>query len=338
MCRLDIGRAYELSSAVGPQTRKPNLREKAVTNNGRLKAAIDNGEFIVTAEITPKLTADGADLLEQAQSLKGRVHAVNVTDGAGARVTMSSLAAAALLARDGIEPVMQMSCRDRNRIAIPGDLIGAAALGIENILVLTGDDPKVGDEPDAKAVFDFTTLDIIALACRMRDEGLIASGREMLGPSGQEMLSRPAFNIGVVDAPIEPAPGWKPDRLAAKIEAGASFVQAQFCFDPGLVERYFQALGDAGILDSIGMIVGVGPIASARSAHWMNDNLFGVTVPENVIQRIEGADDQADEGQRICVELIETYKKMPGVSGVHIMAPAQSPQRIADIIDEAIAA
>ena len=139
-----------------------------------LKSAIDSGEFIVTAEITPKLTADGAALVEQARPLKDCVHAVNVTDGAGARVTMSSLAAAALLARDGIEPVMQMSCRDRNRIAIPSDLIGAAALGIENILVLTGDDPNVGDEPDAKAVFDFTTLDIIALACRMRDEGLIS--------------------------------------------------------------------------------------------------------------------------------------------------------------------
>ena len=299
-----------------------------MSKDNNLKSAIDSGEFIVTAEITPKLTADGAALVEQARPLKDRVHAVNVTDGAGARVTMSSLAAAALLVRDGIEPVMQMSCRDRNRIAIPGDLIGAAALGIENILVLTGDDPKVGDEPDAKAVFDFTTLDIIALACRMRDEGLIASGREL--------LSRPAFNIGVVDAPIEPAPGWKPDRLAAKIEAGASFVQAQFCFDPSLVEHYFQALGDAGILDSIAMIVGVGPIASARSARWMNDNLFGVTVPEKVIQRIEGADDQAEEGRRICVELIETYKKMPGVSGVHIMAPAQSSQRIADVIDDAI--
>jgi methylenetetrahydrofolate reductase (NADPH) len=329
-CCLDIGNSDELSSAAGSQLRLPGWREETMSKDNNLKSAIDSGEFIVTAEITPKLTADGAALVEQARPLRDRVHAVNVTDGAGARVTMSSLAAAALLARDGIEPVMQMSCRDRNRIAIPGDLIGAAALGIENILVLTGDDPKVGDEPDAKAVFDFTTLDIIALACRMRDEGLIASGREM--------LSRPAFNIGVVDVPIEPAPGWKPDRLAAKIEAGASFVQAQFCFDPGLVERYFQALGDAGILDSIAMIVGVGPIASARSARWMNDNLFGVTVPEKVIQRIEGADDQAEEGRRICVELIETYKKMPGVSGVHIMAPAQGPQRIADIIDEALAA
>ncbi len=299
-------------------------------NNGKLKAAIENGDFVVTAEITPKLTADSDAILEQARPLKGRVHAVNVTDGAGARVTMSSLAASALLARDGIEPVMQMSCRDRNRIALASDLIGAAALGIENVLILTGDDPKVGDEPDAKGVFDLKSEDIISLASRMRDMGVIASGREL--------LSRASFFVGAVDLPIDPSPDWKPDRLAVKIKAGAQFVQTQFCFDPSLAKRYFQTLGEHGILDGAAFIVGVGPIASARSARWMNDNLVGVSVPESVIQRIEGADDQAEEGRRLCSELIEIYKEMPGVSGVHIMAPAQSPQRIADIIDEAIPA
>ena len=326
---MDIGKDYELSSAAGPRVQINNWHKETMTNNG-LKAAMDSGEFIVTAEITPKLTADGTELLEQARPLKGRVHAVNVTDGAGARVTMSSLAASALLARDGIEPVMQMSCRDRNRIAISSDLIGAAALGIENILVLSGDDPKVGDEPNAKRVFDLRSEDIISLACRMSDAGVIASGREL--------LSRPAFNVGAVDAPIDPAADWMPDRLAVKIKAGAKFVQTQFCFDSALAQRYFQRLGDAGILDRATIIVGVGPIASARSARWMNDNLVGVSVPESVIRRLEGADDQAEEGRRICVELIEIYKEMPGVSGVHIMAPAQSPQRIADIIDDATAA
>jgi methylenetetrahydrofolate reductase (NADPH) len=301
-----------------------------MTNSSKLKAAIDSGDFVVTAEITPKLTTDGAEILEQARPLKDRVHAVNVTDGAGARVTMSSLAASALLARDGIEPVMQMSCRDRNRIAISSDLIGAAALGIENILILTGDDPKVGDEPDAKGVFDLKAEDVIALACRMSDAGHLASGRELHSPA--------TFCVGAVDLPIDPAPDWKPDRLAVKIKAGAQFVQTQFCFDPSLAKRYFQALGEHEILDRAAFIVGVGPIASARSARWMNDNLAGVSVPESVIQRIEGADDQAKEGQRICIELIEIYKELPGVSGVHIMAPAQSTQRIAEIIDEAIPA
>ena len=326
---MDIGKGYELSSAAGPRVQINNWHKETMTNDG-LKAAMDSGEFIVTAEITPKLTADGTELLEQARPLKGRVHAVNVTDGAGARVTMSSLAASALLARDGIEPVMQMSCRDRNRIAISSDLIGAAALGIENILVLSGDDPKVGDEPNAKRVFDLRSEDIISLACRMSDAGVIASGREL--------LSRPAFNVGAVDAPIDPAADWMPDRLAVKINAGAKFVQTQFCFDSALAQRYFRRLGDAGILDRATIIVGVGPIASARSARWMNDNLVGVSVPESVIRRLEGADDQAEEGLRICIELIEIYKEMPGVSGVHLMAPAQNPQRIADIIDEVITA
>jgi len=149
-------------------------------------------------------------------------------------------------------------------------------------------------------------------------------------------LSHPAFYVGAVDLPTDPAPDWKPDRIAAKIKAGAQFVQTQFCFDPSPTERYFQRLSDAGILDGTAFIVGVGPIASARSARWMNDNLFGVSVPDSVIQRIEGADDQAEEGLRICIELIEIYKEMPGVSGVHIMAPAQSPQRIADVIDDVI--
>ena len=327
---MDIDKDYELSSAAGSHWQNPDWREDSMTNNGRLKAAIDSGDFVVTAEITPKLTTDGAEILEQARPLKGRVHAVNVTDGAGARVTMSSLAASALLARDGIEPVMQMTCRDRNRIAISSDLIGAAALGIENILVLTGDDPTVGDEPDAKGVFDLRAEDIIALACRMRDSGHLASGREL--------HNRPTFCVGAVDLPIDPAPDWKPDRLAVKIKAGAQFVQTQFCFDPSLAKRYFQALGEHEILDRTAFIVGVGPIASARSARWMNDNLVGVSVPESVIQRIEGADDQAEEGRRICIDLIEIYKELPGVSGVHIMAPAQSPQRIADIIEEAIPA
>ena len=159
-----------------------------MTGPGKLRTAIDNGEFIVTAEITPRLTTNAAELLAQVRPLKDRVHAVNVTDAAGARVAMSSLAACSLLVREGIEPVMQLTCRDRNRIAISGDLIGAATLGVENVLALTGDDPKIGDEPDAKAVSDIKAEDVIALARRMTDEGVIASGREL--------LNRPSFTVG----------------------------------------------------------------------------------------------------------------------------------------------
>ncbi len=296
-----------------------------ISHGSKLKAAIKSGEFIITAEITPKLTTSANELLQQALPLKGKVTAVNVTDGAGARVTMSSLAASALLARNGIEPVMQMTCRDRNRIAIAADLIGAAALGIENVLVLTGDNPGTGDEPDAKGVFDIEANEIIALAKRMNEEGTIGSGREL--------SHRPAFNIGGVDAPFDPPPEWRPDKLAARADAGMRFIQTQFCYEPDITERYVSRLREHGILDRAALIIGVGPIASVRSARWMNENLFGVSVPQAVIQRIEGASDAAEEGHRICVELIEIYKKIPGVSGVHIMAPAQNAQRITDVID-----
>ena len=300
-----------------------------MTPGSTLKAAIDSGEFFVTAEITPKLTADADELLQQAEPLRGRVVAVNVTDGAGARVTMSSLAASALLQRNGIEPVLQMTCRDRNRIAISADLIGAAALGIENVLVLTGDNPGAGDEPNAKGVFDFEANEIIALARRMSEQGTIGSGREL--------SRRPSFTLGGVDAPFDPPPDWRPDKLAARADAGMQFIQTQFCYDPAVTARYVARLQQYGLLQRVALIIGVGPLASLRSAKWMNENLFGVSIPETVMARLRSADDEAAEGHRICVELINTYREMAGVAGVHIMAPAQSSQRIADVIDAVFA-
>lgn len=301
-----------------------------MTSSGRLKAAIENGDFIITAEITPKLTASADEILHQALPLKDKVVAVNVTDGAGARVTMSSLAASAILARNGIEPILQMTCRDRNRIAISADLIGAAALGIENVLVLTGDKPGAGDEPNAKGVFDFDAMDIMRLARQMSDEGTIGSGREL--------LQRPAFIVGGVDAPFDPPADWRPDKLAARADAGMQFIQTQFCYEPEVTSRYLQRLAEHGGLNNVALIIGVGPIASLRSAKWMNENLYGVSIPDSVIQRLQNTDDEAAEGHQICVELIQQYRDMPGVAGVHIMAPAQKAQRIADVVDAVFAA
>ncbi len=301
-----------------------------MTPLGRLKTALRNDDFIVTAEVTPRLTASADEILQQALPLKGKVLAVNVTDGAGARVTMSSLAASAILARNGIEPVLQMTCRDRNRIAIAADLIGAAALGIENILVLTGDNPGAGDEPNAKGVFDFEAIEIMQLAQQMSEEGTIGSGRAL--------SQRPVFNIGGVDAPFDPPPEWRPDKLAARADAGMRFIQTQFCYEPEVTQRYVRRLADHGLLDKAALIIGVGPIGSLRSAKWMNENLFGVSIPDAVMQRMQNAEDEGAEGHQICVELIERYKEMPGVAGVHIMAPAQSSQRVADVIDAAFPA
>jgi methylenetetrahydrofolate reductase (NADPH) len=301
-----------------------------ITPGSRLKTAITNNDFIVTAEITPKLTTSAEELLQQALPLKDKVVAVNVTDGAGARVTMSSLAASAILARNGIEPILQMTCRDRNRIAISADLIGAAALGIENVLVLTGDKPGAGDEPNAKGVFDFEADEIMLLAQQMSDKGTIGSGRKL--------LQRPAFNVGGADSPFDPPAEWRPDKLLARVAAGMRFIQTQFCYDPDLTLRYVERLAEHGVLEKTALIIGVGPIASLRSAKWMDENLFGVSIPNSVMQRLQDADDDATEGHRICVELIDRYKEMPGVAGVHIMAPAQNTQRIVDVVDAAFPA
>jgi len=306
----------------------PNTEQilpKVKAEVGKLKSLLDENEFVVTAEITPTLSASPEDILQQAQPLKELADAVNVTDGAGARVAMSSLAASALLVQGGFEPVLQMTCRDRNRIAIAADLIGAAALGIRNLLALTGDDPKQGDEPEAKPVFDLTSRSIIELAQGMCEEGKTASGRELTG--------RPNLFLGAADAPLDPPAEWRPDGLLEKIEAGAEFVQTQFCFEPAVVKRYLAVLEDFGVLEKASIIIGIGPIASARSARWMNANLYGVSIPDETIRRLEGARDEAAEGLEICVELIRAYQQLPGVSGVHVMAPAQSTERAAEAID-----
>jgi len=292
---------------------------------GNLKRLLDDRIFVITAEITPALTANPTHILEQARPLKGLADAVNVTDGAGARVAMSSLAASALLAQEGIEPVMQMTCRDRNRIAIAAELLGASALGIHNLLALTGDDPKTGDEPEAKPVFDLASRNIIELA-----RGLSGEGET---PSGRELKSRANLFVGAADAPFDPPAGWRPDGLLDKVAAGVQFVQTQFCFDPAMVKNYLAALEEFGILERVPFIIGVGPIASAKSARWMNDNLFGVSIPDEIIARLDAAKDEAAEGLDICIELIQVYQDMPGVSGVHVMAPAQRAERSAEAIE-----
>lgn len=291
----------------------------------RLSDAIAAGRFAVTAEVTPPLSADPAELLSRAGALEGRVDAVNVTDGASARAHMSGLAAAAILARAGIEPVLQLTCRDRNRIALQGDLLGGAALGVENVLILRGDDPSAGDQPDAAPVFDLGSRELMETARRMRDDGVLPSGRRISG--------RPALFIGGADAPAEPGgERWNPGALEAKLDAGAGFMQTQFCFDPGLVRRYAAALVDLGIASRCGVLIGIGPIASARSARWMREHLWGAALPDALIDRIEGADDQKAEGIEICAELIARYAEIEGVAGVHLMAPLGI-----DAVPEAIA-
>ncbi len=298
-----------------------------MAHGSNLRRRLSAGAFAVTAEVTPPLTADAGVLLAKAAPLKGRVDALNVTDAAGARAALGSFAAAAILARDGIDPVLQVTCRDRNRIALVGDLLGAAAQGVGNVLVLHGDDPAGGDQPDAKPVHDLDTKGVIGLIRRMRDDGVV--------PSGRAIEPGPSFFIGAADTPHDPAPDWQPTGLLAKLETGADFVQTQFCFDLEVARRDLARLSDAGIPERLKILIGIGPIASARSARWMNENLFGVSVPDAVIDRLEKAADAKAEGRRICIELMQGLREVSGVAGVHIMAPNQSMESIARVIDEA---
>lgn len=279
----------------------------------RLVRTLLDGAFALTAEITPPVSGAPEALLELAEPLRGWVDAVNVTDGPRGQVHMSSLAAAAILAVHGIEPILQFTCRDRNRIALQSDLLGASALGIRNILVLTGDAPDPNEVPPPKPVFDLDSRELVHLAAKMRDGSALPSGREIISP--------PRFFIGAADTPIDPAPGWRPTSLLRKVDAGAQFVQTQLCFDIDAVRGYAARLEDTGLTDRAYVLIGIGPLASARSARWMRDNLYGVTVPGHIIDRLEKAADPSSEGIRICAELIEQLQEIDGISGAHLMAP-----------------
>jgi len=207
----------------------------------RLSDKIKNGDFAITAEIVPPIAATKTKLLEEASVIRGMVDGINVTDGAGASTTMSSFSAAALLAADGHEPVLQMTCRDRNRIALTSDLLGAAAHGCYNLLMLMGDDPAKGDQPEAKPVFDLDSRQLMQVATALRKDGTL--------PSGKTVSEPPPFFVGAADMPTDPAPDWKPAGLLAKIEAGAQFAQTQFCFEPEVAARYIAPVSQIGTMD-----------------------------------------------------------------------------------------
>ena len=276
-----------------------------------LQSRLRAGEFVVTAEITPPVSTDPAEFLKRALPLKGLATAINVTDGAGAKVHLSSLAAAHFLVQSGIEPIFQMTCRDRNRLALQGDILGAASLGIHNILILGGDDPKVGDQPEAKAVHDLDSRGLLAMASAMR-------GTHKL-PPGTEIQGKLDLVLGVADIPTDPAPDWEPKGLQAKAAAGADFVQTQFCMDIGVVKRYASRLREKGV--TLPVLIGIAPIPSAKSARWMREKLFGTRIPDAIVERLEKAKDAKAEGLQICVELLQQLAEIPGIGGAHVMAP-----------------
>ncbi len=298
-----------------------------MNQTGTLQRDLEAGRFVLTAEIVPPLSAAREDLIARARPLEGLVSAINVTDAAGARAAMSSFAAAAMLRSAGYEPVAQVTCRDRNRIALAGDFLGAAAHGVGNFLILHGDSAAKGDVPDAREVHDLDSRGVMAMARSMSVDGKLPWGREIVSP--------PYLFIGAADTPFDPPAGWTPDGLAAKAQAGAQFVQTQFCFDPAVARRYFSRLHEEGITERVRIIAGTGPLASARSARWINDNLFGVSVPDDMIARLEGAKDPREEGIRICAEQMGALREIGAISGLHLMAPLQSAEAIAEAITRA---
>ena len=279
--------------------------------------------FVFTAETTPPDASDKETLLKNVMPLKGIADAVNVTDSPGAKVHMSSLTASIILAQNDIDPILQLTVRDRNRLALQGDLVGASALGVNNILCLGGDDPKNGDQPETKIVNDVDSITLVATANMMR--------KEKKFPSGRAIDPAPKIFIGGAEVPTSGKPN--PDKILNKINKGVDFFQTQYVFDAKVLSEYMKVLDDKGVLEKTNFIIGLGPFASAKSAKWMNENLFGVDVPDQIIKRLEGAENQKEESKKICLELIESFRDIKGVKGVHLMGHKKE-EVISEIIKE----
>ena len=293
------------------------------SSHGRLEHILRSGRFAVTAELNPPDSADPHDVYDRAAVLAEVCDAINATDASGANCHMSSVGICALLTRADLAPVLQVSCRDRNRIAIQGDVLGAAAMGVCSVLCLTGDGVQVGDQPAARPVFDFDSISLLETLRTMRDERRFLSGRTLTTP--------PKLFLGAAANPFSPPYDYRPLRLAKKIAAGAQFVQTNYCYDIPMLERYMAKVRDLGLHEKCFILIGVGPLASARAARWIRAHVPGVHIPDTVIERLDGARDQKQEGKTICIELIQQIREMDGVHGVHIMAFRQE-ETVADIV------
>lgn len=278
---------------------------------GALEAACNSGRFVVTVEVAPPDSAKPAALLARARMFGGLVDAINITDGAGGNCHMSSVAASAILAAHGHAPVYQIACRDRNRIAIQGDILGAAALGVRNILCLTGDDVSQGDHPQAKPVFDLDAVSLLHIARGMCDRGEYASGRSL--------QDAPDLFVGATANPFVPPWADRVANLEMKVLAGARFIQTQFCFDLELFDDFMREVRRRGLHRRAHIIVGVGTLKTARALAWMARNVPGVHIPRQLLARVESARDQQDEARRACIETINALAAMPDVAGIHLM-------------------
>lgn len=296
---------------------------------GRFEHVLRSGHFAVTAELNPPDSADPAEVYAAANILTDVADAINATDGSGANCHMSSMAICALLTRLDYACIMQISCRDRNRIAMQGDILGGAAMGVMNMLCLTGDDVTAGDQPESKRVFDFDCMQLLHTARTLRDEGQFLSGRKLTEP--------PRIFLGAAANPFAPPFDWRPLRLAKKIAAGTDFIQTQYCYDIPRLKQFMQRVRDLGLDEKVFILIGVGPLKGPRSAEFMRTKVPGVHIPDEVVNRLKGVTGKKArnlEGKKICVEMIQQIQEIKGVHGVHVMAYKQE-ELVGEILDDA---
>jgi methylenetetrahydrofolate reductase (NADPH) len=280
----------------------------------RLQQALSKEQFTITCEFTPPRGIEVKGLLEIADRLKGKVDAVNVNDNPNSNVRMSSLVFSKLLLDSGLEPILEQSTRDRNRLALQSDLLGAAALGIQNVLCLTGDHPSKGDHPQANKVFDLDSSQWIEAVKRIRDQGILLNGKKISG--------LPKYFIGAVANPFMKNLDLHMIRFQNKITAGADFIQTQPVFDIEAFQRWMTRVEEAGLMDQVPIIAGVAALKSIKLAEYLRDRVAGFNIPEPIMDRLKSVpeDQQQSEGIRICVEQIKSLQKVKGLKGVHIMS------------------
>lgn len=279
-----------------------------------LEKVLAEGHFAVTGELGPPKGTSADFVRRKVEILRNYVDAVNITDNQTAVVRMSSVAACTLLKQVGIDPVMQMTCRDRNRIAIQSDILGAVALGVGNLLCLSGDHQKFGNHPESKNVHDIDSMQLIQMVRRMRDDAQFLSGDKVF--SGVRLF------IGAAANPFADPFEFRPLRLEKKVRAGADFIQTQGVFDVERFARYMELVRERGLHEQVYILAGIIPMKSAGMARYMRDYVAGLTVPDELVERMENAEDAKEEGVRISLELIEQLREIEGVHGIHLMAVA----------------
>jgi methylenetetrahydrofolate reductase (NADPH) len=297
-------------------------------SGSNLEKVLTAGHFAFTGELGPPRGAHAEEVRKKAAYLKGKVDSVNITDNQTAVVRMASWAACLLLIQEGIEPNFQMVCRDRNRLAMQADILGAYALGIRNILCLSGDHCQFGDHPTAKGVFDIDSMQLIGMVKKMRDEGKFLGGAELDGV--------PKMFIGAAENPFAEPFEWRVHRLAKKVEAGVDFIQTQCIYNMPKFREFIRQANDMGLTEKAHILAGVTPMKSLGMARYMKTKVPGMDVPDDTIKRLQGVpkDKQGEEGIKIALEQIAEFKEMKGVAGVHLMA-IEWEHRVPEIAERA---